>query len=98
MFGALVIITVLPKTDLGYTKGLQFRLITKFVFFLFVTDFLVLMVLGAKHVETPYIEIGQIATVLYFSTFLVFIPLASILENTLIDLALNNNLTIAKKS
>ena len=24
MFGAILIITVLPKTDLGYTKGLQF--------------------------------------------------------------------------
>jgi ubiquinol-cytochrome c reductase cytochrome b subunit len=91
MFGALLIITILPKTDLGYTKGLQFRLITKFVFFLFVTDFLILMVLGAKHVETPYIELGQIATVLYFLTFLVFIPLASIIENTLVDLALNKD-------
>jgi len=90
MFGAILIITVLPKTDLGYTKGLQFRLITKFVFFFFVTDFLILMVLGAKHVETPYIELGQIATIIYFLTFLVFIPLASIIENTLVDLALNS--------
>nr|QHD26784.1 cytochrome b [Podosphaera xanthii] len=93
MFGAILIITVLPKTDLGYTKGLQFRLITKFVFFFFVTDFLILMVLGAKHVETPYIELGQIATIIYFLTFLVFIPLASIIENTLVDLALNSSNT-----
>ena len=93
MFSALIILTVLPKTDLGYTKGLQFRLITKFVFFFFVTDFLILMVLGAKHVETPYIELGQIATIIYFLTFLVFIPLASIIENTLVDLALNSNNT-----
>lgn len=92
MFSALLILTVLPKTDLGYTKGLQFRLITKFVFFFFVTDFLILMVLGAKHVETPYIELGQIATVIYFLTFLVFIPLASVIENTLVDIALAKNL------
>jgi ubiquinol-cytochrome c reductase cytochrome b subunit len=87
MFSALIILTILPITDLGNTKGLQFRLITKFVFFFFVTDFLILMVLGAKHVETPYIELGQIATVIYFLTFLVFIPLASIIENTLVDIA-----------
>ena len=93
MFGAILIITVLPKTDLGYTKGLQFRLITKFVFFFFVTDFLILMVLGAKHVETPYIELGQIATIIYFLTFLAFIPLASIIENTLVDLALGSTNT-----
>jgi ubiquinol-cytochrome c reductase cytochrome b subunit len=89
MFSALIILTILPLTDLGNTKGLQFRLITKVVFFFFVANFLILMVLGAKHVETPYIELGQGATLIYFLTFLVFIPLASIIENTLVDLALN---------
>jgi ubiquinol-cytochrome c reductase cytochrome b subunit len=91
MFSALIILVILPLTDLGNTKGLQFRLLTKFVFFFFVANFLVLGVLGAKHVETPYIEIGQGATVIYFLTFLVFIPLASILENTLVDLGLAKN-------
>jgi ubiquinol-cytochrome c reductase cytochrome b subunit len=89
MFSALVILTILPLTDLGNTKGLQFRLITKVVFFFFVANFLILMVLGAKHVESPYIELGQGATAIYFLNFLVFIPLASIIENTLVDLALN---------
>ena len=91
MLGALLIITILPFTDLGYTKGLQFRPITKLVFFYFIANFLILMILGAKHVETPYIELGQIATLLYFSTFVIFIPLASIIENTLVDIALNKN-------
>lgn len=89
MFGALLILMILPKTDLGYTKGLQFRIFTKIVFFIFIANFLILMVLGAKHVETPYIELGQGATLIYFLTFLVLIPLASIIENTFVDLALS---------
>ena len=44
------------------------------------------MQLGAKHVESPFIEFGQISTVLYFAHFLFIVPVVSILENTLVDL------------
>jgi ubiquinol-cytochrome c reductase cytochrome b subunit len=44
------------------------------------------MQLGAKHVESPFIEFGQISTVLYFSHFLVIMPLVSFIENTLVEL------------
>jgi ubiquinol-cytochrome c reductase cytochrome b subunit len=44
------------------------------------------MVLGAKHVESPFIELGQLATAFYFSYFLIVVPLVSVLENVLIDL------------
>nr|YP_009681541.1 cytochrome b [Pseudocercospora fijiensis]QDO71962.1 cytochrome b [Pseudocercospora fijiensis] len=90
MFSAILIIMIMPFTDLGRSRGLQFRPLSKIAFFVFVANFLVLMQLGAKHVESPYIEFGQISTVLYFSHFLIIVPLLSILENTLIDLHLNN--------
>ena len=45
------------------------------------------MQLGAKHVESPYIEFGQISTALYFAHFFVIIPFITLLENSLIDLA-----------
>jgi len=48
------------------------------------------MQLGAKHVESPFIEFGQISTVLYFSYFVIIIPFVTLLENTLIDLSLKN--------
>jgi len=59
------------------------------------------MQIGAKHVETPFIEFGQISTVLYFSHFLIIVPLVSLLENTLVDLNINkvtntDNTTINK--
>nr|UEX92752.1 apocytochrome b [Ophiocordyceps lanpingensis] len=92
MFSSLLIILVLPKVDLGITKGLQFRPISKIMFYVFVINFLILMQLGAKHVESPFIELGQISTVLYFSYFLIIVPVLSIIENTLIDLYQNNKL------
>lgn len=86
MFSSLLIILILPKADLGLTKGFQFRPLSKIMFYVFVINLLILMQLGAKHVESPFIELGQISTALYFFYFLVIVPLISIIENTLIDL------------
>ena len=49
-------------------------------------NFLLLLQIGAKHVESPFIELGQVSTALYFIYFLVIIPAVSVLENTLIDI------------
>ena len=92
MFSAIFVILALAFTDLGRSRGLQFRPLSKIIFWIFVANFLILMVLGAKHVESPFIEFGQISTVLYFSHFIFFVPAVSILENTLTDLDMNKNL------
>ena len=89
MFSAILAIMLLPVTDLGRSKGLQFRPISKILFYVFVANFLVLMSLGAKHVESPFIEFGQLSTVLYFAHFLFIVPAISLLENTLVDLSFN---------
>jgi len=89
MFSAILIILVMPFTDLSRSRGLQFRPLSKIAFYAFLANFLILMQLGAKHVESPFIEFGQISTVLYFSHFLIIVPLISLLENSLVDLPLN---------
>ena len=86
MFSAILIILTMPITDLSKYRGLQFRPLSKVAFYVFVANFLILMQLGAKHVESPFIEFGQISTVLYFSHFLVIMPLVSFIENTLVEL------------
>ncbi|KAJ6435984.1 cytochrome b (mitochondrion) [Purpureocillium lavendulum] len=94
MFASLLALLALPKADLGLTKGLQFRPLSKIVFYIFVINFLILMQLGAKHVESPFIEFGQISTAIYFGYFFVIMPAISVLENTLIDLYQANNKAI----
>ena len=90
MLSAILVIMLLPVTDLGRSKGLQFRPLNKIAFYIFVANFLVLMQLGAKHVESPFIEFGQISTVLYFAHFILIVPVLSLIENTLRDLSLSN--------
>jgi ubiquinol-cytochrome c reductase cytochrome b subunit len=86
MFSAILIILILPITDLSRNRGIQFRPLSKIAFYIFVANFLILMQLGAKHVESPFIEFGQISTVLYFSYFVVIVPFVTLVENTLIEL------------
>jgi len=86
MFASLLILLTLPFTDLSRTRGAQFKPFTKAVFYIFVGNFFLLMVLGAKHVEDPYIIVGQISTALYFLYFLFLIPTSTIVENTLFEI------------
>jgi ubiquinol-cytochrome c reductase cytochrome b subunit len=87
MFSAILALLAMPFTDLSKLRGIQFRPLSKIAFFIFVANFLILMQLGAKHVESPFIEFGQISTTLYFAHFLIIVPVITLLENSLIDLA-----------
>ena len=83
MFASILIILSMIFLDLGKTRGFQNRPIIKASYFYFLANFLCLLILGAKHVESPFIEMGQIFTVSYFSFFLIVMPLISLIENKL---------------
>ena len=83
MFSAILIILSMTFGDLAKLRGIQFKPLNKTMFFIFVGNLLLLMVLGAKHVESPFIEIGQIATLVYFLYFVVSIPMSTIFENSI---------------
>lgn len=81
---SLLILLTLPFTHTSLIKSSSFRPLNKFVFWFFVSDFLLLTWIGMCPVETPYVEVGQICTLLYFMYFLVFVPLIGKFENKLI--------------
>ena len=91
MLSAILILLAMPFTDLSRSRGIQFRPLSKIAFYVFIGNFLILMQLGAKHVESPFIEFGQISTVLYFAHFLIIVPFVSLLENSLIELGNSSN-------
>ncbi len=90
MFGSLLILLILPLTDLSRTRSNQFRPAMKLAFWFFVVDFIILTWIGSQHPDSPYLEIGQAATAFYFSWFLFIVPTCGILENTLFDIATTN--------
>ena len=81
MFSAILILLAMMFGDMSKLRGIQFKPFNKNIFFLFIGNLLLLLVLGAKHVESPFIEAGQIATLTYFVYFGVIVPLSTNLEN-----------------
>ncbi|AJU15391.1 cytochrome b (mitochondrion) [Saccharomyces cerevisiae YJM270] len=83
MFAAIFVLLVLPFTDRSVVRGNTFKVLSKFFFFIFVFNFVLLGQIGACHVEVPYVLMGQIATFIYFAYFLIIVPVISTIENVL---------------
>ena len=71
---SLIVLLVLPVINQGNRRAIIFTPKDKIDFWVLLAVFVILGWIGQKEVETPYIEIGQTATFLYFSWFLLFIP------------------------
>lgn len=87
MLSSILILFALPLLDTSRIRSCAFRPLMRFVFWCFVSNFLLLMWLGSKHPVPPYTQLGQLCTGFYFSYFLILLPAIGILENTLFDLA-----------
>ena len=74
----------LPFLNTSEIRSSLFRPIYKKLFWLLLADCFLLGWIGMMPVETPYLEIGQIASVYFFIHFLVFLPLLGVLESSLI--------------
>src|ERR1700712_3148450 len=96
MFSAILIILTVIFLDVSKIRGFQFRPLSKIFFYIFGAIFVGLMVLGAKHVESPYIEYGQFHTIAYFSFFLIIMPIVSYYENNSIIYNINTKNKINK--
>lgn len=88
MFGAILAILTLPYFDLSKTRGFQFKPISKIIFWIYVANFVILIILGAKHVEAPYVVIGQYMTLFYFLWYLFLIPFTSLIGDILFTFGL----------
>nr|YP_010534128.1 cytochrome b [Rexea prometheoides]UXX50418.1 cytochrome b [Rexea prometheoides] len=81
LLASILILMAVPFLHTSKQRGLTFRPASQFLFWGLVADVIVLTWIGGMPAEQPFIIIGQVASVLYFSFFLVLFPAVAWLEN-----------------
>nr|BCD58502.1 cytochrome b [Hynobius dunni] len=84
LLASIVILMLIPMIHTSKQRSLTFRPMTQFLFWLMVSNTLILTWIGGQPVEQPFIEIGQAASTLYFLLFLIIMPFTGWWENKLI--------------
>jgi quinol-cytochrome oxidoreductase complex cytochrome b subunit len=80
MISSILILMLLPLLNTSAVRSSKFRPIFSVAYWFLVSDFLILGWIGQKPVESPYIEIGMGATVLYFIFILLLVPFIGFFE------------------
>nr|YP_010533962.1 cytochrome b [Condylostylus luteicoxa]UXX49976.1 cytochrome b [Condylostylus luteicoxa] len=81
---AIAILFILPFTHMSKFRGIQFYPINQNLFWIMVIAVFLLTWIGARPVESPYVLVGQLLTVIYFAYYIIN-PIATIWWDKLLN-------------
>nr|ATV96457.1 cytochrome b [Phrynocephalus vlangalii pylzowi] len=84
LVASIMILAALPTTHLSKQRTMTFRPTSQIMFWIFISNIFILTWVGGQPVRYPTIELGQTASLIYFSMLIALMPGISILENKIL--------------
>nr|BAI76993.1 cytochrome b [Antennarius striatus] len=85
LLASILVLMIVPFLHTCEQRAMTFRPTGQPLFWLLVANVLVLTWIGGMPVEHPFTIIGQVASFLYFTIFLVLMPLSGWLDNKILN-------------
>nr|UAD89500.1 apocytochrome b [Gracilaria changii] len=85
MISAILVLALLPWIHSTEIRSSRFRPVYRFLYWIMLGCCMILGWIGGMPVEEPFVLIGQVASIYYFTHFLIILPLLGKVEKFLLD-------------